>query len=420
MEPWVVILIIAVLAVVAVAAIVYASRVSVLRKAKHYERAIKMTPLMIHLPPSTDDIQGGGRDTRDVVNETISKAQVMYSILSSTFAKGAKSNLYGQRHFSMEIIAKDGFIKYYAVVPSVLTETVKQAVQSAYPTARVEEKVEDNIFEGGAGVNGVAGAELTLNKEYYLPIATYEDTKRDAETAILTTLSTVAKNEGAAVQILFRPAQNNWSEGAKEHIESIQKGEKTKTVGAGFGQFAIDLIRAPWEVPDMHETHKETVPITQVKQDEMAAIANKMRYPAFETLIRIVASSASKQRSEAITGGIISAFSQFNSPELNGFKANTLKDPKKLVIDYEFRDFPLKTTKNILNSVELASIFHLPEQSAIPTSSVERQLTKQVDGPAKLPTNGLLLGTNEFRGAKKAIYLQENDRRRHTGQYKLK
>ncbi len=413
MESWVVILIISILAVVVVAAIVYSSRVSIMRKAKRYERAIKMTPLIIHLPPTTDDIQGGGRDTRDIVNEAISKAQVMYSILSSTIAKGAKTKLYGQRHFSMEIIAKDGFIKYYAVVPSVLSETVKQAVQSAYPTARVEEKVEDNIFEGGAGINGVAGAELTLNKEYYLPIATYEDTKRDAETAILTTLSTVAKNEGAAVQILFRPAQNNWSDGAKEHIESIQKGEKTKTVGAGFGQFAIDLIRAPWEVPDMHETHKETIPITQVKQDEMAAVANKMRYPAFETLIRIVASSATKQRSEAITGGIISAFSQFNSPELNGFKVNTLKDPKKLVIDYEFRNFPLKTNKNILNSVELASIFHLPEQSAIPTSSVERQLTKQVDGPAKLPTNGLLLGTNEFRGAKKAIYLQENDRRRH-------
>ncbi len=413
MESWVVVVIISILTVAAVAAIVASSNVSKLRKAKRYERALKMVPLLIHLPPSTDDIQGGGRDTRDIVNEAISKAQVMYSILSSTLTKGIKTKLYGQRHFSLEIIAKDGFIKYYAVVPAVLTETVKQAVQSAYPTARVEEKREDNIFEGGIGVDGVAGAELTLNKDYYLPIATYEDTKRDAETAILTTLSTVTKNEGAAVQILFRPAQNNWSESGKMRIDEIQKGKKTKTVGAGIGQTMMDIMRAPWEVPEMHEKHEETTQITQVKQDEMAAIANKMRYPAFETLIRIVASSASKQRSEAITGGIVSAFSQFNSPELNGFKLNMLKDPKKLVVDYEFRAFPLKTTKNILNSVELASIFHLPEQTAIPTSSVERQLTKQVDGPAKLPTEGLFLGTNEFRGAKKPIYLMEKDRRRH-------
>ena len=413
MESWVVVLVIAIIAVVAIGGIASSSIISKKRKAKKYERALKMVPLMIHLPPTTDDIQAGGRDTRDIVNEAISKAQVMYSILSSTLTKGVKTRLYGQRHFSFEIVAKDGFIKYYAVVPAVLTETVKQAVQSAYPTARVEEKKEDNIFEGGIGVAGVAGAELSLNKDCYLPIATYEDTKRDAETAILTTLSSVTKNEGAAVQILFRPAQNNWSEVGKTRIESIQKGEKTKTVGAGFGQLAMDIIRAPWEVPDMHETHQETTQITQVKQDEMAAIANKMRFPAFETLIRVIASSASRQRSEAITGGIISAFSQFNSPELNGFKVNTLKDPKKLVIDYTFRSFPLKTTKNILNSVELASVFHLPEQSAIPTSSVERQLTKQVDGPAKLPTEGLFLGTNEFRGAKKPIYLMEKDRRRH-------
>lgn len=138
-----------------------------------------------------------------------------------------------------------------------------------------------------------------------------------------------------------------------------------------------------------------------------------MRFPAFETLIRVIASSENKPRSEAIVGGIISAFSQFNSPELNGFKVNTFKDPKKLAIDYTFRFFPLRMRSNILNSVELASIFHLPEQTSIPNSRVERQLTKQVDGPARLATEGVFLGTNEFRGTQKAIYLDEKNRRRH-------
>ena len=154
-------------------ATIFSTQISKLRKSKRYERGLKMVPLLIHLPPTTDDIEAGGRDKRDVANEAISKAQVMYSILSSTITKGLKTKIYGQRHFSFEIIAKDGFIKYYAVVPAVLTETVKQAVQSAYPAARLEEKRESNIFEGGGGTNAVAGAELTLNKEYYLPIATY-------------------------------------------------------------------------------------------------------------------------------------------------------------------------------------------------------------------------------------------------------
>ena len=411
MEPWAVALIV-VAAIAIIVGIFGGTYISKLRKAKKYERGLKMVPLLIHLPPSTDDIDGGGRDKRDVINEAISKAQVMYSILSSTITKGLKTKLYGQRHFSLEIIAKDGFIKYYAIVPAVLKETVKQAIQSAYPTVRIELKREDNIFRSGGGASAVAGAELSLNKAYYLPIATYEDTKRDAQMAILNALSSIKEDEGATVQILFRPAQKNWSEAGKQYIENMQKGKKTKTVGAGIGDFAMDLIRAPWEVPSEHEkSEQETV--TNIKQDEITAITNKMRFPAFETLIRIVASSENKPRSEAIVGSIISAFSQFNSPELNGFKVNTFKDSKKLVVDYTLRFFPLRNHSTILNSVELASIFHLPDQNAIPNSQVERQLTKQVDGPARLATEGLFLGTNQFRGVDKAIYLQEKDRRRH-------
>ena len=413
MEPWVVIIIVA-LAIIIIAAIFSASRISKLRKSKRYERGLKMVPLLIHLPPPTDDIATGSRDERDIASEAISKAQIMYSILSSTLTKGFKTRLYGQRHFSFEIIAKDGFIRYYAIVPAVLTETVRQAIQSAYPTARIEEKREENIFAPNGRIDTIAGAELSLNKEPYLPIATYEDTKRDASMAILNALSSVGQGEGATVQILFRPAEKNWSINAKQYIENIQKGKtKTKTVGAGIGQFAIDVIRAPFEVPEMHEKKEQTEVVTNVKQEEIAAITNKMRYPAYETLIRVIASSDTKPRSDAILGGIISAFSQFDSPELNGFKVNMFKDPKKLAVDYTFRFFPLKTRTNILNSVELASIFHLPEQNAIPNSQVERQLVKQVDGPAKLATDGVFLGTNEFRGVKKPIYLSDDDRRRH-------
>ncbi len=411
MESWVVI-IITVVALIILASIIFASRVSKLRKAKKYERGLKMVSLLIHLPPTTDDIEAGSRDKRDITNEVISKADVMYSILASTITKGFKAKLYGQRHFSFEIIAKDGFIRYYAIVPAVLTETVKQAIQSAYPTARIEEKREENIFAPDSSIYTIAGAELSLNKEYYLPIATYEDTKSDASMAILNALSSVGKNEGATVQILFRPAQKNWSATGKEYIENIQKGKKVKTGGALLSDIAIDLIKAPWEVPKEHEK-SETVTISNVKQEEIAAIASKMRYPGFETLIRIIASSNTKPRSEALVGGIVSAFSQFDSPEYNGFKVNMFKNPKKLAVDYTFRFFPLKNRNNILNSVELASIFHLPEQGSIPNSQVERQLTKQVDGPARLATEGVFLGTNEFRGAKKAIYLDDDDRRRH-------
>ena len=412
-EPWVVAVIVAV-AVILIISIFVAAHLRKLKKSKKYERSLKMKSLLIHLPPSTDDIESSGRDKRDIASEAISKAQTMYSILASTIAKGREARLYGQEHFSFEIIAAGDFIRYYAVVPAALTEVVKQAVQSAYPTARLEEKDEENIFIGSQDTSTVSGAELTLAKDYYLPIATYEDTKRDASLAILNAITNLNKNEGAAVQILFRPADKNWSEVSKEQIKNIQTGKEVKvTTGPGIGQTVIDIIRAPFEVPEMHEKKEEIKQITNIDQAKIDAIASKMRYPAFETLIRIVASSESKPRSDAIVGGLVSAFSQFDSTEFNSFEVNMLKDVKKLCSDFIFRFFPVKTNKNILNSVEMASIYHLPEQSAIPTSSVERQLVKQVDGPAKLMTEGLFLGTNEYRGNKKAIYLGEKDRRRH-------
>ena len=100
METWVVVLIVT-LAIGIIAGIFGGTYISKLRKSKKYERGLKMVPLLIHLPPSTDDIESNGRDEREIAKEAISKAQVMYSILSSTITKGVKSKLYGQRHFSL-------------------------------------------------------------------------------------------------------------------------------------------------------------------------------------------------------------------------------------------------------------------------------------------------------------------------------
>lgn len=78
------------------------------RRAKNYERGLKMVPMLIHLPPSTDDIQGGGRDERDVTNEALSQAQVMYSIIASTVTKGFKSKVFGQRHVRLKSWRRTG------------------------------------------------------------------------------------------------------------------------------------------------------------------------------------------------------------------------------------------------------------------------------------------------------------------------
>lgn len=388
------------------------------RKAKAYERSLKLVPMLIHLPPSTDDIQSGGRDERDITDEALSQAQVMYSIIASTLKKGFDSKVFGQRHMSFEIIAANGFIKYYTLVPAVLTETVKQAIISAYPSARLEEIEPDSIFANNTTPAKIAGGELSLKKEFVYPISTYEDNKRDASLAILNAMSVTKDGEGMALQILLRPTDGSWTKVSEERVQNLRKGRKNRSGGAKFlteiAYLIKDLTLAFWHPPEAREEDEQKDGLSNLKQEEIAVIENKTKEPGFETLIRVVASSSNKSRSEAMLSGLVAAFSQFDSPNYNGFQYDVNKSNKKLAIDFVFRFFPRKNCTNILNSTELATLFHLPAQHAIPTSQLERQATKQVEGPAKLVTDGVLLGVNEFRGEKKEIKLSENDRRRHT------
>ena len=410
---WVIVVIITIIGVGA--AIAWLMYVKKQREGKALERGLKMVPMLIHLPPATDDVQTGARDERDVTNEVISQAQVMYSIIASTLQSGWRARLFGQRHISFEIVANDGFIKYYAVVPSVLTETVKQAVISSYPAARLEEIDEENIFSERGGITGVAGGELVLKKEFVYPIATFEEMKWDGGTAILNALSGAKQEEGMGVQILFRPVHEGWTKIAGERVKNIKEGKNKKAQAGGLLPYSlIDIIKMPLEVPEQREKEGSEAVLTGVQQEEIQAIESKTRYPAFEVLIRLVASSESKARSEAMVGSLVSAFSQFDSPRNNGFKYDPFKDMDKLTSDYIFRVFPADRHQMVLNSMELATIYHLPNQNTIPNSQVERQQTRQVDGPARLATEGVILGINEFHGNQKEIRLTTKDRRRHT------
>lgn len=384
-----------------------------LREAKNYERGLKMVPMFIHLPPSSEDLEKGGRDERDVTEEVLSEAQVMYNIISSTATKGFKNKLYGQRHISFEIVAKGGLVHYYAVVPMVLVDVIKQAIAAAYPAARLEEVSEHNIFNQAGKMSGVIGGEFTLKKKFVYPIATYQETKRDAARALLNALSSANREDGVAIQFLLRPANEGWVRSSIDAAKKI-KDEKGKNNGLGVGgaKGMAELLWKPPEAPDQKKPEERQ--LTALEEETIKAIEEKTRYPGYEVLVRVVVSSNTTEHSQGLLKNIVAAFALFDSPSNNGFKFNLTRDVEELVTAFIFRFFPQSTKSNILNSVELATIFHLPEQNSIPTSKVQRQMSKQVDGPTEIMDEGLLLGINEFRGIKKEIRLSDNDRRRHT------
>jgi len=386
------------------------------REQKNYERSLKMVPLLIHLPPRSDDTEGGSRDARDVTDENISKAQVVYNIIASTLQKGFKSRFYGQRHFSFEIVGTKGFVHFYASVPISMLDVVQQAIISAYPSARLEEVSEHNIFSPIGRISGTMGGELTLKENYAYPIATYQDLKRDALQSVLNALSTLEKEDGAGIQILMRPANPEWRKKASALASRKKKGKDSSKNGAAVLKFSREVLTAvakPPETGGSSDKPEEKKELSSLEQSVVDAIEDKTRYPGYEVLIRVVASSNISQRAQSILNNMVASFALFDAPGKNGFKYTPAKDIESFTTAYIMRFFPQESNQNILNAVELATLFHFPDESNIPTSQLERQASKQVDGPRNVPDEGTMLGYNIFRGSKKRINLGGEDRRRH-------
>jgi hypothetical protein len=384
------------------------------REQKNYERGLKMVPVLIHLPPMSDDTEMGQRDARDVVNENISRAQSLYGILASTFQKGFKHKMiYGQRHIGLEIIASKGAVHYYAAVPVPLLGLVEQAIVSAYPTARLEEVPEHNIFSQVGRITGTLGGEMVLKEDFAYPIGTYEDIKRDTMQPLLNALSTLTKEDGAGLQILLRPADPNWRKSSTA-LADKKRGKKSRKGIEGVFGLAGDAVTAIVKPPEQGDSKKdEAKEVSGLDQSIIQAIEEKTKQPGFEVMIRLVASSNISHRAQTILNNLVATFSLYDAPGKNGFKFVPARDLDSFVTAYILRFFPQDKSKNILNATELATLFHFPDQKNIPTSQLERQSSKQVDGPRNVPEHGLLLGYNMFRGAKKEIRLSEADRARH-------
>lgn len=379
-----------------------------LHEKQKYERGLEIVPLLIHLPPISDDTEANGRDVRDVTDESISKSQIIYNIIASTMETSLKNRFRGQRAFGFEIVGLHGFVNMYALAPVDMIGAMEQALTSAYPSTVLERVPEYNIFNEVGGANAVAGGQMNLKKEFAYPIATYQDLKRDAMQSILNSLSTLTNEDGASIQILFRPTDDEWRKASTNLAGAKRKGDK----GLNAAAFAKDFITAFAKAPEAKGGDKQKE-ISSLEQSIIDSIEDKTRHAGFEVTIRIIASSNILQNAQSIINSIVGSFALFDAPGKNGFSYTPTKNPDEFITNYILRFFPYHKKRNILNTVELATLFHFPDQRSTPTTQLERQESKQVDGPRNMPDQGLLLGYNVFRGVKKPIRLGLGDRQRH-------
>jgi len=150
-----------------------------------------------------------------------------------------------------------------------------------------------------------------------------------------------------------------------------------------------------------------------VDEETIKALKEKISKTGFEINIRFLTSASDRERSEQLLSHIKGSFDQFSSPTLNSLKFNSIgkKRLRRLVRDFSFRLFNEKE-KIVLNSKEVASIFHFPLLS-LETPRIKWLKAKLAPAPANLPEQGLILGKNIYRGEERKVKIEQEDRDRH-------
>lgn len=309
-------------------------------------------------------------------------------------------------HISLEIVVHDGYIHFYLVAPRAIRQLLELQIQGQYPKAQVEEIVDYNMF---APTGHILGTTLQLTKPAIYPIRTYKKLDSDPLAALTSVLSKVQPGEGAAIQILIRPKRRGWERPGLQLARRLQEGE-AKTVGQT-SKSPFSLLTASLQTASP-ETQLRTVPtVTPREQELIKSLEEKGGRPGFEVNLRVVTSSPLGRNARVHLENIVNAFSQYLAPESgNHFKRTGIHDRGPVIRDFIYRNF--NRTGMVLDSEEINSLYHFP----LPTSEAPNILwlaAKKAPAPVNLPTEGLILGHNLYRGQDTVIRIQPADRRRH-------
>lgn len=300
---------------------------------------------------------------------------------------------------------------FYVAVPKNKSRIFEKQFQSLFPNGQVEPKYEDyNIFnpEGKS-----AASRLTLEKNGVLPIKTYQKLEVDPLEVIATAFSKLRKQgEGAALQIILSPDSSDFGFKIKNAIDRAKKGEKIETSKtAHIGKEVSEVVEILQGKPVKIKEEKTESKI--IDEGLIKLLEEKSARAVFRANIRLVASSSSEEEAAAILDELEGAFLQFAEPKGNSFVFNRVasKNLPDFIYNFSFRIFDY--SKSVyLNTEEIASVYHFP-LGALQAPKVKFLKARSAPPPANMPTQGLLIGENYYRGERTEVRIMEDDRRRH-------
>lgn len=368
----------------------------------------KLETLRITIPRFKNDEDTRQNDNAAGVKEKIAIAETLFSAIGGLKPDhGFWSWFVGRTDsFALELIAHEKLVTFYVTVPRRYQEFVEQQIHAQWSDAFVEPVEDYNMFTPTGTV--VAGY-LKFKKDNVLPIKTYKEMDGDPLNALTNALAKVGETDGVAIQYVVRPAPSGWRSLGLKIVRNMQQGmsfSEAKHGKKGAGWFSTK---------EQNEKDKEKMKERKLSAAEtkmLEGIENKLSKAGLETTIRVVASAANTEEAQMYLTNVLQAFSQYNIYEYgNSFEKNIPSSRKAIIEGFIFRTFS-PSHRLILNTEELASVWHLP----LPTSetpNIRWMSARTAPAPINMPTSGLHVGFNVYRGRKTEVYMTDSDRRRH-------
>lgn len=369
------------------------------RRAFYWNKKLGYTLLEIKLP-------------KDIMKSPLA----MEVVLNQIHQTGGEGNWYqkywlGQTRdwFSLEIVSTEGQIHFYIWTRKKHKNGIEAHLYSQYPGVEIYE-VEDYIknFYYDPSKHNMFACQWVLTEPDPYPIGTYvdygldkdpkEELKTDPMTSQLEILGTVQSKQHIWIQILVRAHKKEqpkpgtwfekrdaWKDESKAQIENIIKGLKKE------------------------ESSFPRIP-TKGEAERIAALERSIGKIGFDVSIRSIYFAEKDAFNPIYIGSMLGSFKQYGAMGLNGFKPSGLmfeyndfwwfdwwkfdkdKMAKIALEEYKLRSFFFSPYKNkwfytkpfVLNSEELATIFHLPGAVA-GTPTFERLPSRKSDAPSNLP-----------------------------------
>lgn len=312
--------------------------------------------------------------------------------------------------FTLEIVSFGGDIHFYIRTAAVYKNIVEAQIYAQYPTIEIVE-VSDYVQQVDCRPGddnspwSMWGQEYALKKPDAYPIKTYVDFGLDREgikdeekidpmTVMLEFMGSISRDEQLWFQINVQ-ATNERFIGPRSDF-----GFRTKRDWKEEGQSLIEKIVSKYADSETGKTNYAVIP--EGEKEIIKAIERNISKLGFDVGMRSIYFTKGKFHVGNIKG-LLGLLRQYDSNELNAFRpqnATGVDFPwedfknirthgmmRRLFNAYKRRSYfypPHKRKPMVLNSEELATIFHFPGQS-VETPTVERTQSRKGEPPTNLP-----------------------------------